>query len=109
MENLCARKKHTWQIFLCLLPTAYERLEYLMITHHPIIFRVIKSRRISWARHVTRLGERRGVKRVFLWKSEGKRPFGRTRRKWDDNIKIDLQEVGCVVRDWIELAQNRDK
>ena len=53
-------------------------------------------------------GERRGVYRVLVGKSEGKRPLERPRRRWEDNIKIDLQEVGCGGMDWIELAQDRD-
>jgi len=52
------------------------------------------------------MGEGRGVYRILVGKSEGKRPLGRPRRRWEDNIKMDLQEVGCA--DWIELAQNRD-
>jgi len=56
---------------------------------------VIKSRRISWAGHVARTGERRGVYRVLEGKHEGKSPLGRPRRRWEENIKMDLQEVGC--------------
>ena len=59
------------------------------------IVRVIKSRRIRWAEHVARMGERRGVCRVLVGKSEGKRPLWRPRHRWEDNIKMDLQEVGC--------------
>ena len=59
--------------------------------------------------HVARMGERRVVYRVMVGKSEGKRQLGRTRRRWEDDIKIDLQELGCRVRDWIELAQDRDR
>jgi len=55
------------------------------------------------------MGERRGVYRVLVWKPEGKRPLGKPRRRWKDNIKIDLQEVGCGGMDWIELAQYRDR
>jgi len=73
------------------------------------IFRVIKSRRIRWAGHVARMGERRGVYRDLVGKPEGRRPLGRPRRRWDDNIKMDLQEVGCEGLDWIELAQDRDR
>ena len=61
----------------------------------PNIVWVIKSRRIRWAEHVARMGERRGLYRVLVGKPEGKRPFGRPKRKWGDNIKMDLQEVGC--------------
>jgi len=75
----------------------------------PNIVRVIKSRTMRWAGHVARMGERRGIYRVLVWKSEGKRPLGRPRRRWEDNIKMDLQEVGCRIMDWIELAQDRDR
>jgi len=60
--------------------------------------------------HVARMGERTGVYRVFFGgELEGKRPLGRPRRRWEDNIKMDLQEVVCGVMDWIELAQDRDR
>jgi hypothetical protein len=70
----------------------------------PNIVRVIKSRRMSWAGHVARMGEGRGVCRVLVVKSEGKRPLGRPGRRWEDNIRMDLQEVGCGGMDWIGLA-----
>jgi len=73
----------------------------------PNIVRVIKSRRIRWAGHVARMGEERGVYRVLVGKPEGKRPLGRPRHRWVDNIKMDLQEVGCGYMDWIGLAQDR--
>jgi hypothetical protein len=73
------------------------------------IVRAIKSRRIRWAGHVARMGERRGVYRVMAEKPEGKRPLGRPRHRWEDNIKIDLQAVGCGGMEWMELAQNRDR
>ena len=74
----------------------------------PNIVRVMKSG-MRWARHVARMGERRCVYRVLVVKSEEKRPVGRPRRKWEDNIKLGLQEVGCGGMDWIELAQDRDR
>ena len=74
----------------------------------PNIVRVTKPRRMRWAGHVPRMGQRRGLYRVLVWKPEGKRPLGRPRRRWQDNIKIDLQEVGCGGMNWIELAQDRD-
>jgi len=55
------------------------------------------------------MGERRGVYRVLVGKPEGKRPLGRPRRRWEDNIKMNLQEVGCGVMDWIDLVQDRDR
>ena len=60
----------------------------------PNIIRVIKSRRLRWAGHVTRMGVRRGAYRVLLGKLEGRKPLGRPRRRWEDNVKMDLQEVG---------------
>jgi len=74
----------------------------------PNIVRVIKSRRMRWAGHVARMGEERGVYRVLVGKPEGKRPLGRPRHRWVDNIRMDLQEVGCGYVDWIRLAQDRD-
>ena len=71
--------------------------------------RVIKPRRMRWAGHVARMGEEREVCRVLLWKPEGRRPLGRPRRRWVDNIRMDLQEVGCGSVDWIGLAQDRDR
>ena len=61
----------------------------------PNIVRMIKSRRVRWAGHVARMGERRGVYRVLVGRPEGKRPLGRPWRRWEDNIKMDIQEVGC--------------
>ena len=74
----------------------------------PNIVWAIKSRRMRWAGHVARIGEERGAYRVFVGKPEGKRLLGRPRRRWVDNIRMDLQEVGCVYMAWIRLAQERD-
>jgi len=70
---------------------------------------VIKSRRMRWAGHVVRMGEERGVYRVLVGKPERRRPLGRPRRRWVDNIRTDLQEVGCGYMDWIGLTQDRDR
>ena len=66
-------------------------------------------RRMRWAGHVADMGERRGIYRVLVGNPEGKRPLGRPRQRWEDNIKTDLQKVGCGGMDWIELAQDRDR
>jgi hypothetical protein len=71
------------------------------------IFRLIKARRMRWAGHVARMGERRGIYRVLVGKPSGKRPLGRPMHTWKDNIKLDLQEVGCGGVDWSEPAQDR--
>jgi len=63
---------------------------------------------MGWEGHVARMGERRGVYRVLVGKSEGKRPLGRRRRRWEDNIKMDLRDVGGGGVVWIELAEDRD-
>ena len=75
----------------------------------PNIVLVIKSRRMRWAGHVARMGEERGAYRVLVGKLEGKRPLGRPRRRWLDNIRMGIQEVGCGYVDWIGLAQDRDR
>jgi hypothetical protein len=68
---------------------------------------VIKSIRMRWAGHVERVGVERGVYRFLVGKPEGRRPLGRPRRRWVDNIRMDLQEVACGYIDWIGLAQDR--
>ena len=85
----------------------HEELNYLYSS--PTIVRVIKSGRMRWAGHVARMAERRGVYKVLVAKPERKRPRGRPRRRWEDNIKMDLWEVGCGCVDWMELAQDRDR
>jgi len=73
------------------------------------IVRVIASRRMRWAGNVARMGVERVVYRVLVGKPEGRRPLGRPRRRWVDNIRMDLQEVRCGYVDWIGLAQDRDR
>jgi hypothetical protein len=75
----------------------------------PSIIRIIKSKRMSWAWHVARMGEKRNAYRLLVGKAEGKRPLGRPRRNWVDNIKIDLLEISWDGVDRIGLAQDRDK
>jgi len=86
--------------FKCFIPLI--EAEYISLQH-------FESRRVRWAGHVASTGERRGVWRVWVGKPEGKKALGRPRHRWDDNIKMDFQEVGCGGRDWIELAQDRDR
>jgi hypothetical protein len=74
----------------------------------PNVVRVVKSIRMRWAGHVARMGEERAVHGMLVGKPEGKRPLGRPRRRWADNIKMDLQEVGGGRGDWMELAQDGD-
>jgi hypothetical protein len=73
----------------------------------PSIIRILKSRRMRWARHVARMGKKRNVYRLLVGKPEGKRPLGRPRSRWIDNIKMNLLEIGVNVVDWIGLAQDR--
>jgi len=75
----------------------------------PNIVRVIKSKRLRWAGHVAHMSEDRGVCRVLVRKPGGRRQLERPRRRWVDNIRLDLQEVGCGYIDWIGLAQDRNR
>jgi hypothetical protein len=73
------------------------------------LIRMIKSRRMRWAGHVARMGEKRNAYRILVGKPEGKGPQGRSRCRWVDNIKINLREIGWDGIDWINLAEDRDK
>jgi hypothetical protein len=73
----------------------------------PSIIRIVKSRRMRWAGHVECIGEKRDVYRLLVGRPEGKRPLGRPRCRWIDNIKMDLLEIGLGGVDWIGLAQGR--
>ena len=75
----------------------------------PNIIRSFKSRRLRWAGHVARMEQSRNAYRVLVGKPEGKRPLGRPRRRWEDNIKMYLREVGCDPGEWIDLAEDRDQ
>ena len=87
----------------------YVNEEHNDLYSSPNIVRLIKSRRMRWAGHVAHMVEGRGVHKVLVGKPEGKRPLGRTRRRWEDNIKMDLEEVGRGCGDWMELAQDWDR
>jgi hypothetical protein len=97
----------TSSLFCIFLFTAKEELHNLYSS--PSIIRIIKSRRMRWTVHVARMGEMRNAYRLLVGKPEGKRPLGRPRRKWMDNIKMDLGQVGCGDVDWIGLAQDRNR
>jgi hypothetical protein len=73
----------------------------------PNIVRVMNSRRMRWAGHGAGMGKRRGVYRVLVGRCEWKRSLGRSRRRWEDNIKMDVREIGIDVANWIRLAQDR--
>jgi hypothetical protein len=88
----------------CALPIYNEELNNLYSSQS--IIRIIKSTRMRWAGHVARMGEKRNVYRILVGKPEGKRPLG---RKWVDNIKMDLREIGWDGVDWMDMAQDRDK
>jgi hypothetical protein len=75
----------------------------------PSIIRIIKAKRMRWAEHVARMGEKRNAYRLLVGNPEGRRPLGRPRRRWLDNVRMDLVEVGWGDVDWIRLAQDRDR
>jgi hypothetical protein len=75
----------------------------------PDIIRQVKSRRMRWAGHVASMGEERKVYKVLVRKPEGKRPLGRSKRRWDDGIRMDLRKIGLGGVDWIRLSQDRDR
>ena len=100
----------TWNMKPCSkIPVLSVYVFMIWITVGLYALQVIKSRRMGWAGHVAHMGEQRGACRVLVGKPEGKRPLGRPRRRWVDNIKMDLQVVGCGYVDWIGLAQDRDR
>ena len=90
----------------------YRRLkteELYALYSSPDSIRVIKSRRLIWAGHVACMGEIRGAQKVLVGKAEGRRPLGRCRHIWEDNITMDFREVGLEGMDWINLAPDRDR
>jgi len=89
------------KVRLCTVGVTHSALEVLRC--------VIKSRRMRWAGHVARMGERRGVCRVLVGKPEGKGPLGTHRHRWERKRKMDLQEVGCGGMEWINRAQDRER
>jgi hypothetical protein len=81
--------------------------EFHSLHASPNIVRVIIPRRMRWAGHVAHVGKGRGVYRLLVGRPEGKRPLGRPRLRWEDNIKLDLREIGIDGANWIRLAQDR--
>jgi hypothetical protein len=81
--------------------------EFHSLYSTPNTVKVIKSRGMRWAGHVARMGEGRGIYRVLVGRLEGKRPLERPRRRWENNIKMDLREIGTDGANWIQLAQDR--
>jgi hypothetical protein len=107
MKNLSVSESNIRKcaIFTCVCKGAkLHNAELNDLYSSPTIVRVIKSRIMRWAEHVALTVEGRGVYRVLVGKPEGKRPLGRPRRRWEDNVKADLQEVGCGCMDWIECG-----
>jgi hypothetical protein len=94
-------------VTILLIIDIFEELHNLCSS--PSIIIMIKSRRMRWAGHVARMGEKRNAYRILVGKPEGKRPLGRPRRRWAYNSKMDLREIGCGGMDWIDMAQDRDQ
>jgi hypothetical protein len=92
-----------------MLFVSYDNEELHGLYSSPSIVRVIKARRMRWAGHVARMGELRGAYNILVGRPEGRRPLGRPRRRWDDNIKMDLRKTGFGDVDWIHWAQDRDR
>ena len=86
-----------------------DNAELYALNSSPNTFPVIKSRRMRWVGHAERTGTRTGVDRVLVGRPDGKKPLGRPRPRWEDNIKMDLQEVGWGGMAWIAVAQDRDR
>jgi hypothetical protein len=82
-------------------------MNFIACILHLILVRMIKSRRLRWAGHVACMGEGRGVYRVLVGRPEGKRPLGKPRHRWEDNIKMSLREIGIDGAKWIQLTQDR--
>jgi hypothetical protein len=106
------RHKHKWESSngINFREVGWEKLhndELQSLYSSPNIVRVIKSRRMRWVGHVARMGEGRGVYRVLVGRPEGKRPLGRPRRRWKDNIKVDLRELLIDGANRIRLALDR--
>ena len=82
--------------------------ELYSLYRSPNIVRVIKSRRLRWAGHVLRMEKGRSAFKILTGKPTGKRPLGRPKRRWEDNIRMDLKEIGINTRNWVDSTQDRD-
>ena len=102
-----SKRQKLKQLYSCCLTVVADG--WSLLGFLTTVFQVLKSRIMRWAGLVARMGEERVVYRVLVGKPEGRRPLGRPRRRWLDNIRMDLQEVVCGYMDWIGLAQDRDR
>ena len=112
--SLTLREEHRLRVFenkvlRKIFGAKKEKLQLHALYSSPNIIRSLKSRRLRWAGHVARIEQSRNAYRVLVGKPEGKRPLGRPRRRWEDNIRMDLREVGCDPGEWIDLAEDRDQ
>ena len=88
---------------------SYIILRYTHCILRLTLLGILNRNRLRWAGHVAHMEQSRNAYRILVGKPEGKRPLGRPRRRWEDNIKIDLREVGCDPGEWIDLAEDRDQ
>jgi hypothetical protein len=113
--SLTLKEEHTLRVFenrVLKVTEGWRKLhneELRGLYSSPSIVRVIKARRMRWAGHVARTGEVRVAYNILVGRPEGRRPLGRSRRRWEDNIKMDLREIGFGDVDWIHWAQDRDR
>ena len=82
---------------------------FMVCTVHPLIVRVIKSRRLEWAGHVSRMEEGRSAFKILTGTPTEKRPLGRPRRRWEGNIRIDIKEIGVHTRKWVDSTQDKNQ
>jgi hypothetical protein len=99
---ICLNRSLILLLIYHLIDTSAEELHGLY--YSPSIVRVTKARRMRWAGHVARMGEVRGAYNILVGRPEGRRPLGRPRRRWEDNIRMDLREIGFGDADWIHWA-----
>jgi hypothetical protein len=107
------RTRNFYIVLLYSFSILFLRLKSTQELHNlyssPDIIRQVKSRRMRWAGHIARMGEKRKVYKVLVGNPEGKRPLGRPRRRCEDGIRMDLREIGLGGVDWVRLSQDRDR